>query len=162
MLSLQLTTKTHSQAQQSWLIICLGPKIYLSSLYSSDLLYDSGVLQKLYYRLSPFVFCFCFCFIFVFVLPDGAAVTLASKYLLYSFCMPGTYTLLFLSLPMKEHSALLPSKLSSGSLLAWLLPFFDVWISSQQSSYSHPLDLFLCDEIAQGSHHCQVYGSSLQ
>ncbi|CAK7315631.1 hypothetical protein VULLAG_LOCUS19179 [Vulpes lagopus] len=76
--------------------------------------------------------------------------------------MPGTYTLRFLSSPVKEHSALLPGKLSAGSLLAWLLPFFDAWIGSQQSSLSHPLNLFLRDETAQGSCHCQANGSSLR
>lgn len=79
-------------------------------------------------------------------MPDGAALTLASKYLLYAFCMPGTYTLRFLSSPVKEHSALLPGKLSAGSLLAWLLPFFDAWIGSQQSSCGAEREAFMNHE----------------
>lgn len=44
---------------------------------------------------------------------------------------------------MKEHLALLPGKLSAGSLLAWLLPFSDPWISSQQSSCSVEREAFM-------------------
>lgn len=58
--------------------------------------------------------------------------------------------------------ALLPGKLSAGSLLAWLLPFSHTWISSEESSLSHPLDLVLGDKAAQSFCHCQSYRSSLR
>lgn len=76
-------------------------------------------------------------------MPDSVALTLAGKYLLYVCHMPGTYTRRFLSSPVKEHLALLPGKLSAGSLLAWLLPFSDAWISSQQSSCSVEREAFM-------------------
>ena len=57
--------------------------------------------------------------------------------------MPGTYTQRFLSSPVKEHLAFLPGKLSAGSLLAWLLPFSDPWIGSQQSSCSVEREAFM-------------------
>lgn len=76
-------------------------------------------------------------------MPDSVALIPASKYLLYVCRMPGTYTRHFLSLPVKEHLALLPGKLSAGSLLAWLLPFSDTWIGSQQSSCGGEREVFM-------------------